>query len=58
MLVLCIGQAYDLYKQRDMENGWESSLTAKAGMTVSSLPRLYVLLYIYIYVCVCVSRSL
>eukprot|EP00439_Symbiodinium_sp_Y106_P042333 s3885_g5.t1 len=30
-------EAYDLYKQRDVENGWESSLTAKAGMTLSKM---------------------
>ena len=29
-------QAYNLYKERDSENGWESSLTAKAAMTLSN----------------------
>ncbi|CAE7247302.1 HET-E1 [Symbiodinium natans] len=30
-------EAYDLYKKRDSKNGWESSLTAKAAMTLSKL---------------------
>ena len=28
-------KAYNLYKERDIENGWESSLTAKAAMALS-----------------------
>ncbi|CAJ1386998.1 unnamed protein product [Effrenium voratum] len=30
-------QAYDFYKSRDQERGWESSLTAKAAMAVSKM---------------------